>query len=214
MIKPVCWFVKITGWLGYRLMMRPKYHYMDKSRQSRFFKGKAIVMPIHYSHWDVAAMLHAFPTRNLQCIAAEVMYSAGFMEHFLPALGFVRVDRQNADFGFITEAGKILSRGGVVEIYPEARLPGPGEQSPLEFKPSVAYIALENDAPVIPVVHNGAYFRKERMQVLIGVPISVSELYDDSLSEKKNIENITEILRETIVEMKYELEKRTNKKEA
>ncbi len=212
MNKPFCWFVKLSGWVPYKLAMRPKYHYEDRSRQGRRIHGKAIVMPIHYKIWDVAALMHTFPTRNLRCVVAEVMYKDGFMKLFLPALGCIRVDRDNADFGFVSQANKVLSEGGVVEIFPESRLPRVGEQSPLPFKPSIVYIALENDAPIIPVVHNGAYLQKERMQIMIGAPICVTELYDDNLSEQENIAAITEYLRKKIVELKHELSNRCKEK--
>ena len=33
------WFVKITGWLPYKILVRPKIYYEDKSVQSRKIKA-------------------------------------------------------------------------------------------------------------------------------------------------------------------------------
>ena len=209
MSKAFCWFVKITGWLPYVVCMRPKVRYLDKRSVKRAMKGKAVIMPDHHSVWDVAAMMFTFPRRNLHCVVAELMFNKSrFFAWFLKAIGSIRVDRNDHDFAFITEAGRVLDGGGVVEIYPEARIPKMEEQTPLPFAPSVSYIALMGGAPIIPVVTSGNYFTKKRLRVLVGKPIDIAELWRDDLSEKENIDSITNQLREKIIELKNELETR------
>ena len=130
-----------------------------------------------------------------------------FVLHFV---GCVKVDRDNHDFTFLSKLKKILDRGGVVEIYPESRLPDrEGDVKPLPFKPSYVYLALESGAPIIPVYNNGKMFARERERVIIGKPIYVEELYDSTLSEKENIDRINQYVREKIIELGKELEKQT-----
>lgn len=206
MSKAFCWFVKITGWIPYLICMRPKVSFVNKRSVKAALKGKAIVMPDHHSVWDVAAMMFTFPRRNLHCVVAEIMYEKSkFFSWFLKSVGSIKVDRNDHDFAFITESSKVLDEGGVVEIYPESRIPKKDEQTPLPFAPSVSYIALSSGAPVIPVVTNGNYFVKGRLSILVGEPIDVREAFDDALTEKENIENITNKLREKIIELKNEL---------
>ncbi len=212
MNKPFAVFVKITGFLPYWAMTRTKFYYEDKSKQSRRLKGKAIVMPDHHQIWDVAVLMHTFPTRNLRCIISEVICSSKPKTLFMKNMGYIVTDRANMDFTFLTRAEKVLDEGGVIEIYPEGRLPKSGEETPLEFKPSVTYLALQSGAPIIPVVTTGAFVKKERMRVMVGCPIDARELYDESLSERENIDNITNILRNKIKELKNELERQTNGK--
>ena len=129
----------------------------------------------------------------------------------LKALGAIRVDRDVFDFSFLRKSEEILEKGGVVEVFPESRLPAKGEEKPLVFKPSVAYLALHSGAPVIPVYHTGNYFRKSRVGVMIGKPVDVREWYDDSLPEKENLENISAKLRERIIELGNEFQRQTQK---
>ncbi len=214
MSKFVSGFVKVTGWLPYLLIARPKIYYQDKKVQSRKIRGKAIVMPDHHTIWDFASMMFTFPGRNMRCVVSELMYQKGkFMTGLLNGLGSIKVDRSAGDFTFMDKCVSTLSSGGVVEIYPEARLPLKGEQTPLPFKTSVSVIALNSQAPIIPVVTNGCFFGKKRLRILIGTPIDVNSLYDQSLDEKEAIQLVTERLREKIIELKYELERKTNKKE-
>ena len=202
------WFVKITGWLAYWIVFCPKYYYEDKKRQSRRIRGSAIVISNHASVWDVAILLFAFPLRTLRCAVAELMYQKNaLMSLFLRLFGAIRVDRTSRDLSFLSTCERILSGGGVVEIYPEARIPQKGEERPLAFKPSAVLLALRSGAPVIPVCHRSPYFGKGRTKVMIGAPIDVRELYDDTLSEKENIIKITEGIRRRIIEFETELQK-------
>lgn len=206
------WFVKITGWIPYHLVLRPKIYYENKAVQSRKIKGKAIVVSNHTDLLDFAVVLFTFPLRTMRCAVAELMYKKNvFMTAFLRLLGTVEVDRNSHDFGFLSACERILSRGGVVEIFPESRLPDPGEELPLEFKPSAVYLALQTDTPIVPICNNAKYFKKERMRVVIGEPIDVRALYDDALSEKENIANITAHVRGKIIEFSQRLEEEAKK---
>ena len=201
------WLVKITGWLPYCLILRPKISYENKAIQSRRIKGRAIVVSNHHSVWDVAAAMFTFPSRTLRCAVAELMYRKNiFMTVFLHMLGTVKVDRTSHDFSFLSDCGKILDHGGVVEIYPESRLPFKHEKTPLEFKPSAVYLALQTGAPIIPICNNGRYFVKQRIRVHVGCPIDARKMYREELSEKENVANITAYVRGKIIEFQKQLE--------
>lgn len=206
MIFLFTWMVKITGWLPYHLVFRPKIYYENRKVQNRRIKGRAIVVSNHRSVWDFAVTMFVFPTRTLRCAVAEVMYRKNvFMSLFLRMLGTFKVDRSAHDFAFLSSCSRVLERGGVAEIYPESRLPRPEETPPLEFKPSAVYLALKTGAPIIPICNNGAYFSKKRMRVIIGTPIDVRGLYRDDLSEKENVANITAYVRGKIIEFQERL---------
>lgn len=208
------WIVKITGYPFYWLVFRTKVYYQNKAAQSTKIKGKAIIVANHTSVWDFALMLFLFPFRLLRCVVAEVVYTHFGMGLFLPLMGAIKVNRHEQDYAFISKSVDILNKGGVVEIYPEGRLPDrEGDVPPLPFKPSTVYIALESGSPIIPVYSNGKYFAKERARVLIGEPIYVRDLYDETLTEKENIENINEYLRNTIIQLGHELDRKINEKE-
>ena len=208
MISLFHWFVKITGWIPQLFIFRIKTYYENKALQSKKIRGKAIVVSNHISLFDVGLMMMLFWRRTLRCVVAEVLYEKhAIVRLFLRCLGAIKVDRDSHDFAFIGKCKKILDRGGVVEIYPEARLPKEGDVLPLEFKPSAVYLALESGAPIIPVYQDGNHFSKKRCEMIIGTPFMARELYDDSLTEKENISLITEKLRGKIIELREELER-------
>lgn len=200
------WFVKITGWIPYLILVRPKIYFEDKKAQNRKIKGKAIVVSNHNAILDFAVTMFTFPTRTLRCAVAEVLYSKNFLfTAFLNLMGAVRVDRDTHDFSFLGKSEAILSRGGVVEIYPESRIPNKGEERPLEFKTSAVYLALQSDAPIIPICNNAKYIKGGAMRVMIGKPIDTRALWCDGLSEKENIEAINSYVRGKIIEYQNQL---------
>ena len=192
----------------YPFAIKTKWYYEDKSVQSRKIKGKAIIASNHHDLYDVGAIIFTFPFRTPRCLMAELLYKKNpFFTFFIKSLGGIKVDRNSNDLTFINKSLKILEKGGLIEVYPEARLPKPGEETPLPFTTSTVYLALESGAPIIPIYNNGVYFKKERNRIIIGKPFNAADYYDASLSETENIENITRILRDKIIELGNELER-------
>ena len=208
------WFVKITGFIPQWITLRIKVYYEDKSKQSRKIRGKAIVISNHITVMDFAVMMFVFLGRTLRCVTAEILYTKNiFLTWFLNLAGAIKVDRNVHDFDFISKCKKILDKGGVVEIYPEARIPDKSEQRPIAFKPSAVYLALESQAPIIPIYTTGPRYFERPTRVIIGCPIDVFELYDDDLSEKENIEIITKHLHSVVLGLKEKLESIENQEE-
>ena len=213
MIRLFNGFVKVTGWLVQKIIFRTKVYYEDKSVQSRRIKGKAIISSNHTSVYDYAVMLFVFLFRTLRYQMAEVLFKKKGLGLFLKCMGGIYVNRDTHDFSFIYKSVEILNKGGVVGTFPESRLPLPNEERPLEFKTSTAYLAFLTNTNIIPVYTDGVYFKKARARVIIGKPIVVSDIVDDNLSEKENIDLINKNLRDKIIDLKRILnEQRSQKK--
>lgn len=202
-------FVKVTGYLAQKVIFRTKIYYEDKALQSRRIKGKAIIMSNHCSVYDYAVYMFVFFSRTVRYLMAEVLYKKPLLSLFLKMLGGIKVDRDAHTFNFITKSIDVLNKGGVVGVFPESRLPKEGEERPLEFKPSITYLALESESKIIPVYTSGNYFKKSRVRVIIGKPINVLDYYDENLTEKENIDLITKILRQKIIELGNLLNEKT-----
>jgi len=204
-------FVKVTGWLPYKILFRTKIYYENKRSQSRRIKGAAIIISNHTSVFDYAIFLFVFIGRTLRYQMAEVLFRKKLLKLFLKLMGGIFVDRESFNFSFVGKSEEILENGGVVGIFPEARLPRKGEERPLPFKPSAAYIAMKSGAPIIPVYTNGAYFTSKRARVIIGEKMYAKDYIDPSLEEKENIERVNRAMRQKIVELENEFNKRQKK---
>ena len=205
------WFVKITGYIVQKIVFRTKVYYENKSIQSKRIKGSAIIISNHTSVWDYAVFLFVFFFRTLRYQMAEVLFKKKFLGLFLRCMGGIYVNRDTHNFSFMSKSEKLLKKGKVVGVFPESRLPKPDEEKPLKFTPSVACLALSSGAKIVPVYTSGNMFSKKRVRVIIGEPITVADYYDESLSEKENIEKITEMLREKIIGLEKLLDEKSKK---
>ena len=205
-------FVKITGFPAAFFCFRTKVYYEDKSVQSRRIKGPAILISNHTAVYDYAVYLFVFFFRTLRVQMAELLFERKVLGRFLKTLGGIFVDRNTHDFGFVSKSLDLLKKGWVVGVFPESRIPLPGEERPLPFKTSAAYLALASGVPVIPVYTNGFYFRKERARVVIGMPIDIHSLEDPALSEKENLARVTEAMREKIISLRKICHEQSGKK--
>ena len=207
------WFAKITGWPIQFICFRKKTYYEDKAVQSRRIRGKAILISNHLSIFDYPVAIFTFWSRTLRFQMSELVMDKPGLGLLLRMLGGIYVNRNTHDYGFMAKSEKILSKGGVVGICPEGRLPLKGESRPLEFKTGAAYLALNTDTPIVPMYTDGSYFNlRKRAHVIIGTPIIPSEVADPSLSDKENIALLTRVMREKIIDLGQMLNERTTKK--
>ncbi len=207
-------FAKITGWLPFWLAFRTRIHYVDKAVQTNRIKGPAIIMSNHIQLFDYVVYLFVFWRRTIRTQAAEVLWKRPMLGPLLWQMGAIYVNRTTRDFSFCDESVKLLREGWALTIFPEARLPKKGEERPLPFKTSSAYIALQSGAPVIPVVTNGSYFSlKRRAHVLIGTPVYAADLREEGKTEKENLRIVSEKFRGIIRDMTDDLMRRTGQTE-
>lgn len=204
--------VKVTAYPIELVVFRTKIHYEDKSVQGRKIKGPAIIVSNHTSVYDFAQMMQVFFGRHLHCLMADILYRNRPMRWLLKELDGIKISREGKNFSFVEKSVDILKNGGVIEIYPEARIPEPNEVTPLEFKPSAAYIAILSGAPIIPVYTDGNYFGKGRANVMIGKPINPNDIIDPSLEMSKNIETLTNYIRNKVISLRDETNSKKEQK--
>ena len=206
-------FVKVTGLIPELILFHEKVTYQEGAISRFKIKGPLMIISNHTSLIDFAMMLFLFPFRIVRWQAAEVMMNKKLVGPLIRGLGCIAVDRVAKDFTFLRESADILEEGGIVGIFPEARLPKPEEERPLEFKPSAAYLALMTDVTIIPVYTNGMYFKNpgKRCRVVIGKPFLAKDLSDPELSEKDNIDHVSRAMRQKIIELE-QLDKEAQKR--
>ena len=205
-------FTKITGIIPQFFCFRTKVHYENKAVLGRYIKGGAIIISNHTAVFDYAVYLFVFFFRTLRTVMAEVLFQKQPLGTFLKMMGGIRVDREANEYGYMVKCEKILRDGGVLCVFPEGRLPKPGEERPLPFKPGAAYLALSTGVPVIPVYTNGSYFKKKRAEVMIGTPIYPRDHIQSDKSDKENTEILSAVMRERLLILEKSFEERTKQK--
>ena len=204
---PVLWFTKLTGVLPALLFFKPKVYYVDKKVQGRKLPKSSILMSNHKSLMDFVLYLVLFFGNNIRFLMAEVLFNKGkAFAKFLHLIGGIGVDRDDKNFGFISESIEVLDNGGTLVIFPQGRLPIAGK--PFPFTVSTAFIATHADAPIVPVFTDGNYGIKKRAHVVIGEAFYLNDYIKEGLSEDEQLKHLTEVLEEKVYELKNEIAKR------
>ena len=124
--------------------------------------------------------------------------------------GGIVSDRDNKSLRFIDDSVKHLSRGRLVQIYPEAHITPDGEMH--EFKPSYLLIALRAGVPIIPVITDGNYGFFKRVHVIIGEPIDPWDICKTENPTREDIEAMNAYVYEKCAALRAELFERIGKK--
>lgn len=205
MSKPFLWFVKITGGIAAWLFFKPKVYYVNKKEQSLKLPKGCILMSNHKSLMDFALYLNLFWKKSIHFLMAEVLFNKGkLFSWFLFSLGGIYVNRDNIDFGFMSDSIEVLDKGGIVGIFPEGRLPVNGK--PFPFKSGIVYISTNSNAPIIPVYTDGNYGLFKRAKVVVGTPIYIKKYYEGENPDSEKIEELTRMLEDKMFELKEFLE--------
>ena len=193
-------FVKLTGAPAALLLYKTKCYYESDKSPRKLMKPSLLVIN-HVALLDMPAVWIRFFTTNIRFLVGEVMFNKGaLMSWFLYKIGSVKVDRTGFDFGFMCEAIDILDEGGVVGIFPQGRLPVNGK--PFPFKPSVSFIALHSDAPIVPVYIDGQYKLTKRTHMVIGDPIYLKDLRPENMTDVEAMDYLTQYLEKKVYSLK------------
>lgn len=203
-------FLKITGIIPTLTYFKTKVYYEDKSVQKLWLKQPCILMSNHASLLDFVVYTFLFYFQTIRFLMAEVLFKKSkFFSWFLFGLGGIFVNRDAANFDFVSESLDTLDKGGIVGVFPQGRLPVNGK--PFPFKPGIAYIALRTDAPIIPVCTDGNYGLFKRAHVIIGKPINIHEYREFDDPDKEDVERLTAILEKENNLLLEELNRRIKK---
>ena len=197
-------FVKLTGYLPAMLFFKPRVIYVDKSVQSKTLPKPCILVSNHQSLMDFVLYLCLFVRRTIRFQMAEVLFEKGkLFARFLFALGGIYVNRNQQNMEMMATCIRILDQNGTIGVFPQGRLPVNGK--PFPFKPGVIYLALQSNAPIVPVYTNGNYGLRKRATVVIGKPIYIKDWCKTQNPGEQEIEALTLQLQNEVMSMKEQV---------
>lgn len=155
-----------------------------------FPKGPALIVANHTCATD-PAFITAGSSRPFGFLLAEEYYHIWFLRPLFAYIGCLPVKRDGYDVAALRRAGRLLSAGEVLCIFPEGDLSNAGRSRPRPGKLGVAWLALRSRAPVYPVGIAGgprtsdvlpAWLKPSRVRVAYGPPLDLSAYHDRPLS--------------------------------
>jgi 1-acyl-sn-glycerol-3-phosphate acyltransferase len=134
-----------------------------------------IIASNHQAWFDTAFILAAFPSRPMIYTMArrDTVFNRAWKRRVMPRLGVFPItpSRGELDERGLVTVYQVLSRGGVVLIFPEGRYSRGASLRPL--KKGIAHFALQAGVPICPVALSGLDRLRPfgRVEVSIGPPI-------------------------------------------
>jgi cytidylate kinase len=141
--------------------------------------GPLIVAFNHLAHLDGPLLIASLP-RIVEGLALVDLYRVPVTGQLLWLYGTIPVHREEFDRAVVERALRVLERGEVLIIAPEARMSVTGGLE--RGRTGVAYLALRSGAPILPVAITGTEtipqqwrrLRRPRITVTIGQPFRLS----------------------------------------
>lgn len=202
------WLCIITGYPFQLLLFKRRTFYEDKSAQSLKIKGGALIISNHYHFYDYMMNMFAVTPRKLNVISSELGFKNKLLSFGMRFFGGIQANRVTKSMRFMDTAAEVIRKGGLVQIFPEARITDDGTVKP--FKHSYIVIAHRANSPIIPIVTDGNYGFTKRASIIVGKPIYVSDYIktDRRTPTREELEAVNEVIYSKVLFLRQELEDR------
>ena len=202
------WLGVITGYPAQLLFFKKKVYY-ENEKAKRRVRGGALVVSNHFNPLDYVLNCFLFFPRKLYVVASEDAFKNDLMRFGMRFWGGIEANRVTGSMLFVSQSIREIRKGHLVQIFPEGHNTPDGKIHP--FYPSYLLIALRSDAPIIPVVSDGAYHLFRRTRVIIGEPMDLMQYTHSKKANEENIALLNRVVYEKVLALREELERRKEK---
>ena len=191
-LVPLAWLV----WhIGFRIRVEGRENL--KKVQTKGY----ILAPTHVSAIDPVFIVVTRWGRRMVVFAKKELFEINaLLTWFFRCCGGVCVRGTKDEMAVISQTVEACKQGKTLLIFPEGRFSTTGEI--LEFRSTAALLALQTDVPIIPMWHSVNYGFGKRTDVVIGEPIRLSELCSTANPDAAELDRLTAILRDKVIELR------------
>lgn len=194
------WIMKFVTWIPFVILFPCKM-----IGRKKLPKGKAIIVSNHKSNCDYIYIFTKI-WRKQYVLSKDSLYKNWFSRWFFRSCCGIPVNRDNVALSTIKESLHVLKKEKILTVFPEGTRNKTNEPL-LEFKAGASVFAVKSGAPIVPmyIIKRGKAFR--RNVIIVGDPI----YFDNSFKGEDGTARANEIIKQKMIELKNEYEKKTFK---
>lgn len=180
-----------------KALMKVLYRVEVYNKENVPKEGRAVLCSNHIHALDGPLVL-AFTDRKVNFIAKKELWHNKIVAHILDMFDAISIDRENPKIQTFRQVKKVLSNEELLGIFPEGTRNGMAKD--LEAKNGAAFIAISNNAPIVPIRLVGNYHVFSKVKMIYGKPLvlankdikegtkyimhAIDEIEDPSLQKK------------------------------
>lgn len=203
----------LSGYPLQWLFFKKKVYYEGK-KNNEWKKGGKLIISNHFNLLDYGLVCFMTFPRQLFAVTAEAPFKYKIARFGMKFFGTIEANRQTKDLSFVEKSAELISKGKLLQIFPEGRNTPDGKMH--EFKPSYVLIASMADCKIVPIITDGNYGIFKSVSVIIGEEFHLSEILgkDTTVLTKEDINVANEKIHAKAMALRQKLEeiKETRKK--
>jgi 1-acyl-sn-glycerol-3-phosphate acyltransferase len=137
--------------------------------------GPVIVAANHVSNWDPLVLGGALD-RKVHFIAKEELFNAPLIGSLMRGWGMIRVKRGRGDREAIAKSLEVLGQDQMLGIFIEGSRNRENSEQMQPPQSGTAMLAVRSGAPVVPVALVNTKRLFQKMQVIIGPPLTFEDI--------------------------------------
>ena len=173
-------------------------------------RGGAVVVANHTSFIDPFLMNCVFWYRRVFLMASEEVMAGKVRGTLLRWAGCIKIDRTTADLRAIRAAAALAREGRVVALFPQGHIRREGDTDAV--KSGAVLIALQGNAPLIPVYSRRRAHWWQRRTVVIGEPMDCRALCGKPMPTMADVAALTDELQKRLAACKEVYDQREEKR--
>ncbi|MGL4606821.1 MAG: lysophospholipid acyltransferase family protein [Eubacteriaceae bacterium] len=142
----------------------------------------ALICPNHLSLYD-PCVVASITKREIHFMAKEELFNNFFLGWLLRHAHAFPVNRENVNIETVKESLKVLKDNELLGIFPEGKRVKVGEK----VDPANGFIvfAIKTKSPIIPIQITGKMKFRQKVRILVGEPIYLTEYYGKKVSDEE-----------------------------
>lgn len=181
---------------SFNLAYRMKRVHVSGRPYREKLRGGAILAMNHTGFTDPFVTSICFWYRRVFFLAAETVMQGKIRSLLLKGTGCIRIDRNISDLEAVKKCVGLLKDGRMLTVFPQGGLTN--QEEDVKVKSGAVLMALQAGVPIVPMYSLKREHWYKRKVVVVADPIDCRDYITKKIPSMKDIERVSEALRQSM----------------